>query len=61
VVLGNFFTPASQKKSAPAPVTWRVLGAGVIIGKHAPENYEGVALPEKDRRVAAFDLVRTLL
>ena len=50
----NFFTPASQKK--PEPIKWRILGTSLIIGKFTPENHTQT-LPQKDRKVAAFDLV----
>lgn len=50
----NFFTPASQKK--PEPITWRVLGTTLIVGKFTPDKHTPT-LPEKDRRIAAFDLV----
>ncbi|KAJ5678663.1 hypothetical protein N7462_006907, partial [Penicillium macrosclerotiorum] len=56
--VANFFTPASQKK--PEPITWRVLGTSLIIGKYLP--VKGTQkLPEKDRRVAAFDLDSTVI
>ncbi|KAJ5760149.1 hypothetical protein N7520_007305 [Penicillium odoratum] len=54
----SFFTPASQKK--PKPITWRILGTSLVIGKYTPEN-STVKLPEKNRRVAAFDLDSTLI
>jgi hypothetical protein len=50
----NFFTPVSQKK--PEPIKWRVLGTSLIVGKFTPEK-QTQNLPEKDRKVAAFDLV----
>lgn len=50
----NFFTPASQKK--PEPIKWRVLGTSLIVGKFIPENHSQI-LSQKDRKVAAFDLV----
>ena len=53
--MSSFFTPASQKK--PEAITWRVLGTSVVIGKYVPEKKAQV-LPEKDRKIAAFDLVR---
>ncbi|EKV08360.1 DNA 3'-phosphatase Tpp1, putative [Penicillium digitatum PHI26] len=55
--VANFFTPASQKK--PGPITWRVIGTSVIIGK----QITGKAVPptEKQRRIAGFDLDSTLI
>lgn len=50
----NFFTPTSQKK--PEPIKWRILGTSLIIGKYTPEGY-AQNLPEKNRKIAAFDLV----
>lgn len=52
--MASFFTPASQKK--PEPITWRVLGTSLIVGKYIPEK-NPQALPEKNRKIAAFDLV----
>lgn len=52
--VSNFFTPASQKKSGP--ITWRLIGTSVVIGKYSPEGYTQV-LPKENRRIAAFDLV----
>ncbi|KAJ6092963.1 hypothetical protein N7486_008252 [Penicillium sp. IBT 16267x] len=54
----SFFTPASQKK--PKPITWRVLGTSLVVGKYTPETGPST-LPEKDRRIAAFDLDSTLI
>ncbi|KAJ5670298.1 Polynucleotide kinase 3 phosphatase [Penicillium maclennaniae] len=54
----NFFTPASQKK--PEPIKWRILGTSLIIGKFTPEN-NAPNLPDKDRKIAAFDLDSTLI
>jgi bifunctional polynucleotide phosphatase/kinase len=49
----NFFTPVSQKK--PDPITWRVIGTSVVIGKQTT----GKTCPstDKQRRIAGFDLV----
>ena len=52
--MASFFTPASQKKSEP--ITWRVLGTSLIVGKCTPEKKTNTQ-PEKDKRIAAFDLV----
>lgn len=56
--MSSFFTPASQKK--PEAITWRVLGTSVVIGKYVPEKKTQV-LPEKNRKIAAFDLVCSAL
>lgn len=53
--MASFFTPASQKK--PEPITWRVLGTSLIVGKYVPAKHPQV-LPETNRKIAAFDLVR---
>jgi len=50
----NFFTPASQKR--PEPIRWRVLGTSLVVGKFTPEKHPQRP-QEKDRKVAAFDLV----
>ncbi|KAJ5367368.1 Polynucleotide kinase 3 phosphatase [Penicillium brevicompactum] len=52
----NFFTPASQKK--PAPITWRVIGTSVVIGK---QNTGNDVPAETRRRIAGFDLDSTLI
>lgn len=54
----SFFTPASQKK--PKPITWRVIGTSLVVGKYTPENTPST-LPEKHRKIAAFDLDSTLI
>ncbi|KAJ5961007.1 Polynucleotide kinase 3 phosphatase [Penicillium vulpinum] len=53
----NFFTPVSQKQ--PAPITWRVIGTSVIIGKQITGN--AVPFTKKPRRIAGFDLDSTLI
>lgn len=55
--VASFFTPTSQKK--PEPITWRVLEAGLVIGKYLPEKSS--TLPSKNRKIAAFDLVSSKL
>ncbi|KAJ5894348.1 hypothetical protein N7495_006039 [Penicillium taxi] len=54
----SFFTPASQKK--PNPLTWRVIGSSVVIGKYTPEK-QGPISQGKLQKVAAFDLDSTLI
>ncbi|KAJ5947070.1 hypothetical protein N7466_000085 [Penicillium verhagenii] len=54
----SFFTPASQRK--PAPMTWRILGTSLVIGKHTPEDVPST-WSEKNRKIAAFDLDSTLI
>ncbi|KAJ5585232.1 Polynucleotide kinase 3 phosphatase [Penicillium hispanicum] len=56
--VANFFAPTSQKK--PEPITWRVIGTSAIIGKYVPEN-KAQNQPDKERRIAAFDLDSTLI
>jgi bifunctional polynucleotide phosphatase/kinase len=52
----NFFTPTSQKK--PDPITWRVVGTSVVIGK----QITGKQVPKDgQRRIAGFDLVSVSL
>ncbi|KAJ5468617.1 hypothetical protein N7475_006369 [Penicillium sp. IBT 31633x] len=53
----NFFTPTSQKK--PEPITWRVIGTSVIIGKQI--TGKGAPSADKLRRIAGFDLDSTLI
>ncbi|KAK5796732.1 hypothetical protein VI817_006016 [Penicillium citrinum] len=55
--VASFFTPTSQKK--PEPITWRVLEAGLVIGKYLPEKSS--TLPSKNRKIAAFDLDSTFI
>ncbi|KAJ5157492.1 uncharacterized protein N7482_008592, partial [Penicillium canariense] len=56
--VATFFTPASQKK--PEPITWRVLGTSLIIGKYVPAKSISAA-SEQARRIASFDLDSTLI
>lgn len=51
----NFFTPTSQKK--PSPITWRVIGTSAVIGRQITGN---LLQPDKQRRIAGFDLVGCL-
>jgi hypothetical protein len=53
--VANFFTPASQKK--PEPITWRILGTSLIVGKYVPEKSAPQTVSEQARRIASFDLV----
>jgi bifunctional polynucleotide phosphatase/kinase len=54
----SFFTPLSQKK--PEPIKWRILGTSLVIGRYTPEGYIQ-NFPEKNRKIAAFDLDSTLI
>ncbi len=56
--VANFFTPASQKK--PEPITWRVLGTSLIVGKYVPEKSASQTVSEQARKIASFDLVSDL-
>ncbi|OKO93950.1 Bifunctional polynucleotide phosphatase/kinase [Penicillium subrubescens] len=57
--VANFFTPASQKK--PEPITWRILGTSLIVGKYVPEKSAPQTVSEQARRIASFDLDSTLI
>ncbi|KAI2788570.1 hypothetical protein POX_e06589 [Penicillium oxalicum] len=57
--VANFFTPASQKK--PQPITWRVIGTSLVIGKYVPEKSVAQAVAGQARKVASFDLDSTLI
>ncbi|CEJ54495.1 hypothetical protein PMG11_00803 [Penicillium brasilianum] len=57
--VANFFTPASQKK--PEPITWRILGTSLIVGKYVPEKSASQTVSEHARRIASFDLDSTLI
>lgn len=56
--MANFFTPASQKK--PEPITWRIVGTSLIVGKYVPEKSAPQTVSEQARRIASFDLVGDL-
>ncbi|KAJ5084375.1 hypothetical protein NUU61_008954 [Penicillium alfredii] len=56
--VASFFTPASQKK--PEPLTWRVLGTSLIVGRYTAEK-QAQKPPAERQKIAAFDLDSTVI
>lgn len=58
--VANFFTPASQKP--PENCKWRTVDQSLLIAKYEPSTTPDTAtLPERRRRIAAFDLDGTII
>ena len=51
--VANFFKPSSQKE--PEKVQWRVVDNSLLVGMHSSNKDE--RLPDKRRKIAAFDFV----
>lgn len=54
----NFFAPLSQKK--PEPISWRVVGKTLVVGKYTTEKEKKKDPACEKLRIAAFDMVSVL-